>query len=105
MTLDELQAHIDALILSGDIDTDPQSIVLWDEVREQEPEAWSEMAARLIGRCWLRRGHPYLQLTTSLLTALVQQCDPAWTSARHPLSPAMCGRVRAVLDEMMERWR
>lgn len=93
MTPEQLQSQLDGLVLAGKVTADSATLALWQRVREQEPEAWREMA-----------GHVVLVGGWDLLYALARQCDAGW-GCRTPLSPALAEQVRALLDQAVERWR
>jgi hypothetical protein len=93
-SIEQLQSQLDALILAGTaICLTGEVLHLWNQVREQQPEAWREMCQ------WVLDASPH-----DFLSALWRQCDPGWGCAL-PLHPELRARVQQLVDSLLERWR
>ncbi|UQN06533.1 hypothetical protein [Deinococcus sp. QL22] len=93
-SIEQAQSQLDALILAGaGACLTGEVLHLWNQVREQQPEAWREMCQWVLED----RAHDFL-------SALCRQCDPDWGCAV-PLHPELKAQVQQLVDALMERWR
>lgn len=93
-TPEQLQAQLDALVIAGAVSNPlAELLMVWDQVREQQPGSWREMCEWVL-----------LDPEHDLLRALCRQCDEAW-GCRLPLRPELAEQVSGLLDALVERWR